>query len=73
VLGPTRDPDTVAYYRGVAKQLARENKRLWKRIGGLVETIEHQGSTIEDQGSKIETLERQVAQIANGELPPEYS
>lgn len=65
-LGPTRKRDTVAYYRGVAEQLEKENTRLWKRVRGLVETIE-------EQGSKIDTLQRQVAQIAAGELPPEYS
>lgn len=72
-LGPTRDRDTVAYYRNVSKQLARENARLWKRVGSLVKTIEEQGTTIEEQGASVAVLQRQVEQIANGELPPEYS
>lgn len=60
-LGPTRDRDTVAYYRGVARGLERENLRLWKRIGGLTERAEA-------QDSKIAALEHQVAQLAGGEL-----
>lgn len=58
-LGPTRREDTVAYYRGVARGLEEENARLWKRL--------------RLQGKALEKLERKVARIEAGELPPEYS
>jgi hypothetical protein len=58
-LGPTRRQDVVQYYRDVAKGLEDENARLWKRI--------------RTQGKQLDRLERKVARIEAGELPPEYS
>lgn len=58
-VGPSRDRNTVTYYRSVAEGLEKENGRLWKRI--------------QSQGKQIDRLERQVAQIAAGELPAEFS
>lgn len=57
--GPSRDRDTVQYYREVAEGLEKENGRLWERI--------------RSQEGRIGDLEATVAKIAAGELPAEYT
>lgn len=57
-IGPSRDRDTVAYYRDVARGLEAENRRLWGRI--------------RSQEERIVQLEAAVARIAPGELQGEH-